>query len=410
MAAASNPGGASAATARARRPPGRLPRTPRNGLDSPAASGDAPSAVGRLDRYLLREILLPFAFSVAFVVIVVFLFQIRRLAGAALGFGLEPLDVLVIFVAALPPFLVLSVPIAFLLSVLVGLGRLGGDLELVAARAAGAGPWRLARVPAGLGVLVSLACLPIAFWGEPAGLDLLHERLIEVGLRNLTAALRPGVFNERFRGLALYAGGADRRGALSDVLLFDEREPERPVLVLAREGRLRPGEAHDVHLELIDGRMHLGLAGPEGRYDRVRFERAALGIDAERELRERTRFVSEINRLSSAAMWARAVELGPSSRLGRRIEKTWWRRLAFPSMALVFAIVGAAIGIGVDRRQRARAALLAMGAVVGYYVLTRVGDWAVVQYPGTPFLAAFGPNLLLLGLGALGLGRAGRAR
>ena len=189
--------------------------------------------MARIDRYLFREIAGPFALSVLVVVLLVFLFQARRLATAALGLGLTLEDAGLIFISALPPFLVLAIPIAYLLSVLVGLGRLSQDLERVALSAAGAGPFRIARVPILLGLVVSLGSLPIALYGEPYGLQLLHARLVDVGLRNLAGAIRPGVFNEEFRGTALYARETDGE-TLRDVLLFDERSGDRPVLILAR--------------------------------------------------------------------------------------------------------------------------------------------------------------------------------
>src|SRR5438105_15505576 len=101
-------------------------------------------ALSKIDRYLAREILFPLAISAALVVLAVFLFQARRLATAALGLGLTLEDAVVIFVSALPPFLMLAIPIAYLLSVLVGLGRMSGDLEITALKAAGASPMRIA--------------------------------------------------------------------------------------------------------------------------------------------------------------------------------------------------------------------------------------------------------------------------
>jgi lipopolysaccharide export LptBFGC system permease protein LptF len=89
--------------------------------------------------------------------------------------------------------------------------------------------------------------------------------------------------------------------------------------------------------------------------------------------------------------------------------KTYWRRYAFPLMAFVFAFIGAAIVISGGASARARNALLALGAVAVYYVLVRVGDFLVLQYAHTAFVAAFGPNLVVLLFGGLWLRRAGRA-
>ncbi len=365
--------------------------------------------MSRLDRYLLREIGGPLGVSVVVVVLLVFLVQARRLATAALGFGLELADVAVILAAALPPFLVLAVPLAYLLSVLVGLARLGADLELVALRAAGASPLRIARMPLLLGAAVAAACLPIAHLGEPLGLALLRARLVDVGLRNLAGGILPGVFHEEFAGTALFAGDRDGSGRLLDVLLFDERHADRPLLVTARAGVVRTS-ATGVLADLEDGEVHPGAPPRDDTYDRLAFARARLGLDAAGRLADRTRFVNPIGELDSTTLLATARRKGPGDVFGRRLEKAYWRRFAFPSMALVFGAVGAAIGLGAGRASRARTAALGVGAVLGYYLLTRLADLAVVQLPGSAMLAAWLPNALVLGAALVALARAGRAR
>jgi lipopolysaccharide export system permease protein len=366
--------------------------------------------VGRIDRYILREITIPFLFSIGFVVLVVFLIQMQRIASAAVGFGLTGSDVVVIFLAALPPFLVLAVPIAYMMSILIGMGRIAQDLELVALKSAGMSPLRLARGPIIFGALISVLCVPLAVHGEPYGLNLLYERLVDVGLRNITSAIRPGVFNTGFQRIALYARSRDANGTLLDVLVSDERDPKQPIMLTAARGRLVPRGAQDLTLNLENGEIHLGLGTTQEKYDLVRFNQASIGIDAAQELKERTRFVSELGRLSSKQMLQRVAKLGPNNRLGRRIEKTYWRRFAFPAMAFVFGVLGIAIILTGGPTARARNAIWALGGVVIYYVLTRVGDYAVVQYPGTAFWAAFGPNLFVFCVGMVILLRSGRAR
>ncbi|MBI2378166.1 MAG: LptF/LptG family permease [Deltaproteobacteria bacterium] len=369
--------------------------------------------MSRLDRYVLREVLVPFVLSVLAVVVLVFLLQAHNFAGAALGLALTASDVLVILGAALPPFLVLAVPMAFLASVVIGLVRMSGDLEIGAMLAAGASPLRVARAPIVLGAFVSLLTLPVAHVLQPLGLAALRERLVDLALRNMTQAIEPGTFREDLGGVALFAESIEDR-TLKSVLLYDERDPTAPVLVLARSAALtprsRPGRSPIIDVELRDGEMHLESPSAENRYDRVAFTRARLAIDADRELRERTRFVSDIQQMSSGQMLEEAVRRGPKNLEGRRIERDFWRRFAYPSMSFVFALIGAAIALGADRSARARIAMLSILAVVGYYMTTRIGDGAVTRASGTPFWAAIGPNLLFFAIGAVGLFRLGRAR
>lgn len=388
-----------------------------SGAISPAPTHDfrvrkphSPAGLSRLDRYLLRETLVPFAFSVAFAVLAVFLFQAQRLIGAAVGLGLTIGDALVIFGAALPPFLVLAIPMAYLLSVMVGLGRLSADRELIALRAAGASPLRIARAPVIAGLAVSFLAVPIAHLGEPYGMRLLYQQLVGVGLRNISGAIQPGVFNEELAGIALYAAGRAPDGRLTDVLLFDERDPEQPILIVAARGSLEPQDARSLVFSLENGEIHLGQGEDRDRYERVRFERAHLGIDAGKEMWQRTKLVSDISQMTSAEMVKEAERRGPGDRYGRRVKKAYWRRWSLPLMAFVFGILAAAITLGTKSEARARGAVLALLGLVGYYVLLRIGDWLVVQYPGTPALAAWGPNLITLLFAAIALARSGRPR
>jgi lipopolysaccharide export system permease protein len=361
--------------------------------------------VTRLDRYVLRQIAVPFVLSVAVVVVLVFLLQARRLASAALGLGLTLEDVFVIFTSALPPFLVLAVPIAYLLSVLIGLGRLAQDLELIAFRAAGASGLRIARVPIILGLVVTGLGLPLAHFAEPYGLQALQARLIDVGLRNLTQAVRPGTFNEDFSGNAVYARAKSNDGALIDVLVFDERDPQHPVLVTSAKGGFRVTD-RSVEFELSQGELHMGDPQAGKQYERIRFDALRMELDAKNELRRKTRFVSAISMLDSREIMRVAKSKGPNDAFGRRFEKTFWRRFSVPLMALVFGLLGSAIALSASPRSRARNALMGLGSVLGYYILSRVGDLMVVKYPGTPFWGAFGPVLLMFVLSLIALYRA----
>lgn len=365
--------------------------------------------MARLDRHLLRATLVPLGSAIAFVVLTVFLFQAQRLVGAAIGLGLTAADAAVIFVSALPPFLVLAVPMAYLLAVMISLGRLAADRELIALFAVGASPWRVARVPLLLGVVMTAVSLPIAHYGEPIGQATLYARLVDVGLRNISRAVRPGTFNEDFTSMAIYARARHEDGALDGILLFDERDKTRSILVVADHGALVP-ERRGLVLGLEQGEIHLGRGITEtatDAYERVRFERASLGIDVERDLVERTRFLSEISRLRSAEMMP-AVRARGDSLWSRKVEKAYWRRFAFPSMCLVFGLVGAAIVLTGRADARARNAIAALGAVVGYYVLMRVGDLIAAQWAPGAWIAAFGPGAILAVLGVIGLLRAGR--
>jgi lipopolysaccharide export LptBFGC system permease protein LptF len=151
-------------------------------------------------------------------------------------------------------------------------------------------------------------------------------------------------------------------------------------------------------------------ASAADRWDRLRYQKAELGIDIAAELRGKTRVVSDIGRMSSEEMRAAYLKLGRGDRLGRGIERSYWRRFALPLMALVFSVVGAGLALDGRGGPRARNALLALLAVIGYYVLLRIADLAALNLEGAALPAAWGPNAIALVAGLLLLRRAERPR
>ena len=96
-----------------------------------------------LDRYLLRELLLPLAFCLCgFLVFIISLdlfnqlseFRSRRLGG---------MDVAEYYLVTAPEWLVTILPVALLLALLYALTNHARHNEITAIRAAGVGLWRL---------------------------------------------------------------------------------------------------------------------------------------------------------------------------------------------------------------------------------------------------------------------------
>src|SRR5436309_5939359 len=105
-----------------------------------------------LDRYLAKEILLPFAAGLLFLTQVLIATQLLAQADVLFGSGVSPLDILAVALDITPHFLSFVLPISFLLGAVVGIGRLAEDRELVALGAAGISPARLVKVPVLIGL------------------------------------------------------------------------------------------------------------------------------------------------------------------------------------------------------------------------------------------------------------------
>ena len=105
--------------------------------------GRSPSRPRLLDRYIVREMLAPTGIGLLVFTFVLLIDQIPRLLAVLVARSADFYTILRVFANLLPSILAITIPMAFLLGVLLAFGRLASDSEIIALRAVGVSPMRL---------------------------------------------------------------------------------------------------------------------------------------------------------------------------------------------------------------------------------------------------------------------------
>jgi lipopolysaccharide export system permease protein len=350
-----------------------------------------------LDRYLAREILLPFAAGLLFLTQALLATQILTQADVLLGSGVSLLDIVAVGADLVPHFLGYVLPVAFLLGAVVGTGRLAEDRELVALGAAGISAARLARVPVGLALVVAATALWVGLVLEPAGLHAARVRVNDIIRKNVTSDVRAGIFYEDIPDLTLYAAST-AGGRWRHVLISDRTDPSAPLLALAEAGRIEPaGAGEGMRLTLERGEVHREEPQVE-EYVAASYQRGTITLGVGQTLSDRNRLVGS------------PFELGPRQivALARGateewMARRWWtflhRRIAGPIAILAFGLL--AVPIATYRRGgRAFGYVATLLAVVAYYAVLRFGEGLSQRGVFPPWL---GPNLPNVAFAVAGL-------
>jgi lipopolysaccharide export system permease protein len=371
-----------------------------------------------IHRYVAREIAVPAATSLAFLFQLLIALQLLRrtdvLFGSDVGLG----DVARLLVNLTPHYLTLAAPIALLIGVLVGLGRLAEDREVEVLLGAGAPPALFAVAPLLLALGVGLLVLGLELGPEPAGLQAVRQQIDEVLKRGVQRDLKPGVFYDQVTDLTLFAETIDpATGEWRHVLVHDERDHQAPLLLLARSGGVVPASDVVAVPDVSDGAMKLRLEDGEahregdGDYSKVKFKSAILNIGVEGSLLRRNTFRSPDEELTLAELWAEIRR--------QRVANGWWqvpavafhRRLGLPLAALTFVWLGVPLAIGTSARgSRARGYLFGILAIAGYYILQHLGIGWGADGKLAPWLAGELANAVALGAGAVAWVVVGRRR
>src|SRR5713101_3721903 len=210
-----------------------------------------------INRYVAREVIAPFALGVVLLTFALVSGRLLKLTEMVVNHGVTVADVSSLVALIMPAFLELTLPMAVLLGVLMGFGRMSGDRELTAARACGISLYRLSvPVIVVAGVVYALSSW-LAFSVRPWANAHLREQLFELAQTRSTAGLKEKVFNRNFPGLVIYVDEVSNSDeTLHGVLISDARDPRQQNTIIARNGLLIPDQAtKSITLRLFSGSL-----------------------------------------------------------------------------------------------------------------------------------------------------------
>lgn len=356
---------------------------------------------------MFKEVLFPFVAGLLFLTQMFFVARLLAEAEAIFGAQIRLLDVGRMLLFVLPSMLAYGLPVGFLLGVLIGLGRMGDDQELVALSSTGSGPHSLLPMPLLIGAVGTLALLSITCWLEPLGLQQTRLVMREIITRNLVGEIKPGVFYQDLSDLTIYATEIDKEGNLRGVLVEDAREEGNPILVLADRGRIRAeGQEAALSLELEEGELHRSQPS-SSVYALATFDSAEVAVMVNQEISRKNRFRRRFDTQTPWQVLKRyewEKEVRGRERPDYLVE--YHRRFAHPFVMLALALVGVGAAGGASGKRKtgkAVALLWTLFSVVGYFVVQKIFTTLGTRGTVYPWLAAWAPVIAvaLVGLGLI---------
>ena len=327
-------------------------------------------------RYQLKEIFLPLAAWVAFLFFLLFILYFLRGTTVLMGSAARSRDVGLLALYLGPQFLLTCLPIAILVAIQFGLGRLSEDQELKALQAFGVEPLQLLVAPLLLGVLVSTLMAGLSFRAMPWGLSEVKVLVQDIIRRNVASDMKPGIFYEDLAGLTLYVEHIDRARKWQHVLLYDSSEPDAPNLILARDGKISsPSGQSWLTLSLGEGQLHRVSGARPDSYTLLDFAQANMAVALDRSaMRKKARWGDALDDQSPEQILRAAREVEQKGGDAGALRAAFHGRLAQVFTPLAFAILGTALAMGRRGSGRARGFVSIVAAYVIFFVLARVSE------------------------------------
>ena len=343
-----------------------------------------------IDRYLINEVLSPFALGLLAFTTIVFSGRLLLITRMILVKGIGFKEILESALFLFPYLLVFTLPMAATVGIILAFMRLSVDHEMTALKTAGLSYSRLLAPILAFSLAVALLTLFLTTYGSPWGQKSTRELLTEVVKKRADLGLQEQTFNTDFKDLMLFVNRVlPQGGKLQGVFINDLRESENPQTIYAKNGQIRYDPAQgSMILRLSEGLVIRW--GPElGNLQTVEFKTYELPLQL---------FGSQ-EQVSERELSMRQLEEGiktepPGSKRYVRLVVELHQRLALPLGAFLLCLL--AIPLGLSPRVHGRTWGLVVGLLTFLiYYIVFTASWRLA-FSGTlnPSLAPYLADVL----------------
>lgn len=354
----------------------------------------------RLDRYMISEIFGPLALGFliyTFIILAQFLLQsaemiVRRGVPAAMVGKLLALS--------LPNIVVITIPMSFLFAILVAIGRLSADSELVAMRANGISLLSLYRPILLLSLVLTILNTYLMLTLLPAGNHALQRLRIDIVTESINKQVEPRVFYDEWEGFVLYVWEAPPGDEQWQSVFLAETKPGQDAqMTIARSGQVHVDESGErILLQLEDAITHRVDLDKPDKYHLIKhrtLERLVedrftttqrAKVSASKGLREKT--MAELRRdIADPDFPEQLANLA-------RVEIH--KKFSLPAACLVFGLIALPMGFGARRgASKSTSFALSILIILFYWVVINNGEEAARVGKIPPWLAMWLPNIIL---------------
>ena len=351
-----------------------------------------------LTRYILGEILSHTLIGCALFTFILFMKELPHILEMVVRNSSTFTNVFEIFLFTLPNFFMVTIPMAVLVGVLLGLSRLAADSEIIAMRASGLGIGYFVRVAAIVAVSGTILGLGNSLYLTPRANQAILEMEQALATSQASYEIQPRVFDEDFHNYVLYV--QDVRGGTGasnwrQVFMADVTDPTTPKITTAASAFVVNDQAQELLMRLNNGAEHEIVNGQPQQYNISAFTTT-----------DRPFVLSQQNdvhlgRLDTAIY---ALPLGTLRQHfhdpdGRRYLIEMHKRFAYPAACLVLMLVAVPLGVTSRRGGKSSAWVFTILLVIFYYVLSDIGIALGRQEKIPAFMAVWSANLLFAAAG-----------
>jgi lipopolysaccharide export system permease protein len=229
-----------------------------------------------LRRYIIKEMLSPFIFSLLVIIFILFVQFLLRAIDRFLGKGIDTFTIFEYLFLNLAWIVALAVPMAVLIASLMAFGRMSEDNEITAMRAAGISFLKIIRPGLIFGTIV---CLLLLYFNNFILPEMNFKARIlsgDIYRKRPVMSIDPGHFIGDLPDYGMIIGGKTGE-VMEDVRIFSKNSRDKQTSIYSKTGELNT-IGNELILTLYNGEIHELDIKDFGEYRRIQFSKHKINI------------------------------------------------------------------------------------------------------------------------------------
>jgi LPS export ABC transporter permease LptF len=328
---------------------------------------------------------------------VMLLGNLMKISDMVIRKGVNVLDAARIFSFFIPYVLGFTLPLSFLLGILLAIGRLIADNEVIAINVAGISLFKILNIFLILGIIASLFLFILNDKVIPQ-MQYRYRSLIKgIYSKNIAALIEPGVFLDNFQNYILYV--SDKEGnKLKNIFIYETSDREGASKVtFAKHGEFVT-EANILKMKLEDG--FRDETKPDNKKELYRLNFKIFFIDIPIEEKKSSDAKKKPCDMGLAELKGKIGYLKSRGINPVELVIEFHKRISFSFSIIAFILLGFGVSLRVKHREKSINFGIALLVAGIYYLLFLLGQTLVEYKIIPPLIGMWLPNLIIVSIGS----------
>ena len=351
-------------------------------------------------KYIFKEIAFPFLIILFILTFVLLMGKILQIMDLVINKGVSLLSIIKIIAFLMPSFMLFTIPIALLISILIAMGRLSADNEITALKTSGISLTQIYYPVAIASLITFLFTIFISYFLVPHSNFATKRLLFNIVQQNASIGIKEKVFNADFKDFLIYAEKVPvNKNYLEGVIVSDNRMINEQNTILAKKAYLvSDPESMTVKLKLENGSIHT-VSSDLKNYRKIDFESYDINLNLSSALASFDESSKSSTEMTMSELLENMKKPGLEEAAVRELAIEVHKKFSIPLSCIFFGIIALPLGIRSHRSVKSRGFAVGL-LVVSVYYLLRIGGEALVETGYLPpEIGVWTPNAIFALLG-----------